>query len=83
MRWPKRVPSLSNSFFTEAGVGEKRRGLTARVQRVPLGQRDHLLHQRLDGLGLGNGGDDALFLDDAGHQAAQQRFARADDRASV
>ena len=49
--------------------------LTARVQRIRLGQRDHLLDQRLDRFGLGNRGDDALLQNHAGGEIAQQRIA--------
>src|SRR5437867_8653602 len=47
------------------------------VQRVALGERDHAIHQRLHGLGFGNSRNDALVLDDAGHQSFEQRIARA------
>src|SRR5437867_5270651 len=54
---------------------EKRRSLPAGVQRIALGKRNHAIHQRLDGLGLGHGGDHALLLDHAGHQALKQGIA--------
>src|ERR1035441_5856434 len=51
--------------------------LAARVQRIRLGQRDHVLHQRTNGFRLRNRGDDALRFDDAGDQVAQERIAAA------
>jgi len=53
-------------------------GLAARMQRIGLGQGDHLLDQRAHRLCLGDGGDDALVLDDAGAEVSQQRVAAID-----
>jgi len=47
-------------------------GLAARVQIALLAQGDHLFNQRTDGLGLGQGGLDAVFDEDGGDQIAQQ-----------
>ena len=58
--------------FEESG------GLTARMQRVALGQRDHLVDQRLGGFRLGNRGHNVIGDDHAGHQILQQGVARSD-----
>src|SRR5262249_1097120 len=56
---------------------EERSSLTAGVQRVALAKRDHLLDERLHGLGLRNCGHHALIFDDAGHEVLQERIARS------
>src|SRR5271154_5168847 len=47
------------------------------MQRVALGQRDHLIDDRLDGLRFRNGGDNPFLVDHAGHQVLEQRIAGA------
>src|ERR1700722_8789699 len=48
------------------------------MQGVILGERDHFIDQRPNGLGLRNGGDGEIVFDYAGHEAAQQRIALGD-----
>src|ERR1019366_9089677 len=62
-------------LLDRSGREEHPGGFAAGVQRVRLAQRDHAVHQRLGGLGLGHGGDDALLLDHVGDQSPQQGFA--------
>src|SRR5271167_3718631 len=50
-----------------------RRGLPPRRHITTLAEGDHLLHVRAHGLGLGQGGLNALFRDQRGYQVAQQR----------
>src|SRR5580704_10214948 len=52
-------------------------GLAARGQIAALAQRDHLLDQRTQGLGLGHSGLDSLFDDERSHQVPQQGAAVA------
>src|SRR5438045_61149 len=69
---------LVKQLLDGAGGFKECRSLPARVQRVALGERDHLLDQRPHGFGLGHGGDDALLFNHAGHQAFEKGPARAD-----
>src|SRR4051794_34345614 len=55
------VEKLLNSFRM---VQECRRHTPA-MERVALGERDHLFDQRFGSLGLGSRGDNSLFVDDA------------------
>src|SRR5215469_346340 len=47
--------------------------LTAGMHVTALAQSNHLLDQRLGGLGLGDGGFDTVVEDDRGHQTAEHR----------
>ena len=53
------------------------RRLAARVQRILLGQGDHVFHQRAYRLRLRNRGDNALGFDDARGKVAHERIAAA------
>src|SRR5665213_3056366 len=55
---------------------QKRCGLPPRVERVFLGEIDHLLHHRRDCFRLGNRGDDALLQDHAGREVLEKAVAR-------
>src|SRR5580658_876134 len=57
--------------------GQERSGLTARVQRVALGESDHLFDERLDCLRLGNSRDDALRLNHTRGQILEKTVARS------
>src|SRR5205085_1590603 len=63
---------LKQLVHRELVLAQGREGLAPRVQITPLGQRDQLLDLRLDRLGLGLGGLDALVVDDLLGQPTQQ-----------
>ena len=67
----------------ELVLPEARQRLAAGVQVAALGQRDELLDLRLDRLGLGLGGLDALVLDDLLAEVGQQRLAVRASRLSL
>src|SRR5579871_1597999 len=69
---------LVEKLLHRCGSAQERSGLTARVQSVILGERDHAIHQRAGRFCLGDGGDGEIVFDDAGDQSAKQGLARGD-----
>src|SRR5215469_1317452 len=56
---------------------EIRERLTAGVNATVLAERNHALHERAGGLGLGHGGVNAVIDDDGGDEVAKQGAAMA------